>query len=100
MTEYVRDFLLLLYKFINFWLCWVFVAVWAFSLVAESRDSSLDAMCRSLVVLAFLLAEHRLSVRGALVSAVVVHRFSCPLACGVFPDGGLNLCPLHWQVGC
>ena len=58
MTEYVRDFLLLLYKFINFWLCWVFVAVWAFSLVAESRDSSLDAMCRSLVVLAFLLAEH------------------------------------------
>ena len=26
------------------------------------------------------------------------HGFSCPKARGVFPDQGLNLCPLHWQV--
>ena len=24
---------------------------------------------------------------------------SCPAACGIFPDQGLTLCPLHWQVG-
>ena len=26
------------------------------------------------------------------------HRLSCPAACGIFLDQGLNLCPLHWQV--
>ena len=29
---------------------------------------------------------------------VVGHGLSCAVACGVFPDQGLNLCPLHWQV--
>ena len=24
--------------------------------------------------------------------------FSCSEACEIFPDQGLNLCPLHWQV--
>ncbi|KAI4588492.1 hypothetical protein MJG53_002900, partial [Ovis ammon polii x Ovis aries] len=24
-------------------------------------------------------------------------KLSCPMACGIFPDQGLNLCPLHWQ---
>ena len=58
MTEYVTDCLLFLYKFIYFWLCWVFVVEWAFSLVAESRGSSLVAVCRLLVVLASLITEH------------------------------------------
>ena len=33
-------------------------------------------------------------------SIVVVLRLSCPTACGIvpFPDQGLNLCPLYWQV--
>ena len=31
-------------------------------------------------------------------SVVVVHRFSCPAACGIFPDQGSNLCLLHWQA--
>ena len=31
-------------------------------------------------------------------SVVVAHGFSCPTACGIFPDQGLNLCLLHWQV--
>ena len=28
----------------------------------------------------------------------MVHRFSCSEACGIFPDQGLNLRPLHWQA--
>ena len=24
--------------------------------------------------------------------------FSCSMLCGIFPDQGSNLCPLHWQV--
>ena len=31
-------------------------------------------------------------------SVVVVYGLSCSAACGIFPDQGLNPCPLHWQV--
>ena len=31
-------------------------------------------------------------------SAVVVRGLSCPVAHGIFPDQGLNPCPLPWQV--
>ena len=31
-------------------------------------------------------------------STAVVHRVSCSVACGTFPDQGSNLCHLHWQV--
>ena len=27
-----------------------------------------------------------------------VHTPNCSLACGIFPDQGLNLCLLHWQL--
>ena len=30
---------------------------------------------------------------GAQASVVVAHRVSCSMACGIFPDQGLNLCP-------
>ena len=31
-------------------------------------------------------------------SVVVVHGLSCLVACGTFPDQGMNLYPLRWQV--
>ena len=31
-------------------------------------------------------------------SMVVVRGLNYPAACGNFPDQGLNLCPLRWQV--
>ena len=36
-------------------------------------------------------------VLGCAGSIVVAHRVSCPTACGIFLDQGLNSCPLHWQ---
>ena len=48
-----------------------------------------------LTVVASLVAEHRLYSRDLVV---VVHGLSCSEACGIFPDQGLNPCPLHWQV--
>ena len=30
--------------------------------------------------------------------AAVAHRLSCPMACRIFPDQGLNPCPLHWHA--
>ena len=35
---------------------------------------------------------------GAWASAIVVHRLSCSVACGIFPDQGENPCPQHWQT--
>ena len=29
---------------------------------------------------------------------IVAHGPSCSVACGIFPDQGLNPCPLHWQA--
>ena len=31
-------------------------------------------------------------------SVIVAHGPSCSTACGIFPDQGSNLCPLHWQA--
>ena len=31
-------------------------------------------------------------------SVVVAHELSCSVACGIFLDQELNLCPLHGQV--
>ena len=31
-------------------------------------------------------------------SVIVAHRPSYSMACGIFPDQGLNPCPLHWQA--
>ena len=31
-------------------------------------------------------------------SVVVAHGLSCSAACGIFPDQGLNPCPLHWHA--
>ena len=28
----------------------------------------------------------------------MAHGLSCSAACGIFPDQGLNPCPLHWQA--
>ena len=29
---------------------------------------------------------------------IVAHGPSCSAACGILPDQGSNLCPLHWQA--
>ena len=36
--------------------------------------------------------------RGCAGSVAVELGLSCPTACGIFPDQGLNPCPLHWQA--
>ena len=73
--------------FFFFWLCGGFVAVCGLYLAV---------VCGLLIAVASLVLEHRLS--GGWASVVVAHVLSCPAACGVFPDQGSNLCPLHWQA--
>ena len=40
----------------------------------------------------------RAQALGCVGSAVVAHRLNCPVVCGILPDQGSGLCPLHWQM--
>ena len=85
----------LLYLFIYFWLCWVFVSVRGLSLVAASGGHS-SSRCVGLSLSRPLLLRSTGSRRAD--SVIVAHGLSCSAACGIFPDEGLNPCPLHWQA--
>ena len=91
--EFTFLFLKIIYFF---WLCWVFIAVHRFSLVAASGSCSLMAVHERLILAASLVSEHGLW--GAWASVVVAHGFGCPAACEILLDQGLDLCLLHWQV--
>ena len=74
-----------------------------------SSAGSLGAVHGLLTAAASLAAEHRLQLCPASVvaaprlqsagSAAVAHGLSCSTGCGIFPDQGSNLWPLHWQAG-
>ena len=72
-------------------LCWVFIAAPGLSLV---RVRGLLTAVASLGVDRGLWGRAGSRVR----TLVVMHGLSRPEACGIFPDQGLNLCPLHRQV--
>ena len=65
------------------------------SLVAASRGHS-SLRCVGLSPSRPLLLRGTGSRRTG--SVVVAHGLSCSAACGIFPDQGSNLCPLHWQA--
>ena len=58
--------------------------------------SGCGAKIRLLIAVASLVAEH--GALGVGVSVVEANGLSCPTVCGIFPDQGSNLCPLHWQA--
>ena len=88
-------FFLLSNLFIYFLLCWVFVSVRGLYLVAASGGHS-SSQCAGLSLSRPLLLRSTGSRRAG--SAVVAHGPTCSAACGIVPDQGSNLCPLHWQA--
>ena len=84
-----------IYLFIYFWLCWVFVSVRGLSLFVASGGHS-SSRCTGLSPSRPLLLWSTGSRRAG--SVVVAHGPSCSAACGILPDQGSNLCPLHWQA--
>ena len=99
----------------SFWLLWVFLAPPRLSLVVASRGySSLQCAGFSLWWLLLLWSTgsrhvgfSNYGVRASVVvarrlwsagSVVVAYGLSCSAACEIFPDQGLNPCPLHWQA--
>ena len=89
------NFFFIIYLFIYFWLCWVFVSVRGLSLVVASGGHS-SSRCVGLSLSRPLLLQSTGSRRTG--SVIVAHRPSCSAACGILPDQGSNLCPLHWQA--
>lgn len=71
------------------WLHWVFVVVCRFSPVAASKG------CSSLWCVGFSLPW--LLLLQSMASVLVVHGLSC-LTARIFPDQGLNPCPLHGKA--
>ena len=95
LSSYVLFFLLkhATFKFIYFWLHWVFIAVHGLSLVVVSRGySSLLCVGFSLQWLLLLWST------GYRHPGFVAQGLSCSAVCGIFPDHGSNPCPLHWQA--
>ena len=86
---FLKDLFILL---IDWLLCWVFVSVLGLSLVAASGGYS-SSWCAGLSVSRPLLLQSTGSRRAG--SVVVAHGPSRSTACGIFPDQGSNLCPLH-----
>ena len=85
----------LLYLFIYFWLCWVFASVPGLSVAAASGGHS-SLQCAGPSLSRPLLLRSTGSRRAG--SVVVAHGPSRSAACGIFPDQGSNLRPLHWQA--
>ena len=67
----------------------------SFLLVAASGGYSLVVVCGLLIMVASLVAEHRVWSLGSTVEA---QGLRCSSAGGIFPDQGLNPCLLHWQA--
>ena len=74
---------------------WVFAAVCGLFPIAGSRGCSLVLVQELLVAVVSLVEAPKPWGTG---SIDVGHRLSSPVACGIFPDQGSNLCPLHWQA--
>ena len=90
-----RFFFKLIYLFVYFWLCWVFVSVRGLSPVATSGGHS-SSRCAGLSLSWPRPLRSTGSRRAG--SVVVAHGLSRSAACGIFPDQGSNPCPLHWQA--
>ena len=84
--------------FFFFWLCWVFVVFQELSLIAEVGVTLCwgvqASQCGGLSCCWARALGTWASVAARGLSSWV-HGLSCSAACGIFPDQGSNLCPLH-----
>ena len=84
------------------WLCWVFVAVHRSSPIARERGLLFSCPEWASHCCGFSCGERAAVIEAPGLShtgsAVAMHRLSCSVAYGIFPDQGLNLWLLHWPV--
>ena len=87
--------------FTCFWLSWVFIAARGAFTSCGARAALYCGVgashCGGFSCEAQALG-HWLQWLQPAASAVVVLGLSCSMAYEIFPDRGLNLCPLHWRA--
>ena len=74
------SFVMFFILFVYFWLCWVFLALHRFVLVAAS-GGTLQLPCAGFSLQWLLLLQSKPLCKYA--SGVVAHQLSCPVACGI-----------------
>ena len=98
-TMYIYVFLFVCFCFFNFYLfIYLFMAVLGLRFCARAFSSGgkrghSSSRCAGLSLSRPLLLRSTGSRRAG--SAIVAHRPSCSVACGIVPDQGSNPCPLH-----
>ena len=103
MDCFVYVFVLFLKFYFYFWSLYLgpCCCVWAFSSCGECGLLSSTVPGLLIAVAFFRCAARALAVQASAVqptgSVVVAHGLNWSAACGIFPDHGLNRCPLHWQ---
>ena len=65
------------------------------SLVLENGGCSVVVVCELLTAAA---SHCEALCLGAQASVLVAYGLSCSAACGIFLEGDLNPCALHWQA--
>ena len=101
-TMYIYVFLFVCFCFFNFYLfIYLFMAVLGLRFCARAFSSGgkrghSSSRCAGLSLSRPLLLRSTGSRRAG--SAIVAHRPSCSVACGIVPDQGSNPCPLHQQA--
>ena len=72
-----------------------FCCAWAFSSCSEQ---GLLSSCGARTAACGGFSCGRAQALDTWASVDVAHGLSCSMACGIFPDKGLNLSLLYWQV--
>ena len=89
---------LLFYFYLIFCLLWVFVAAHGFS--SSCNEQGLLSVCSAQASPCGGCSCSGAQAPGCAGFSSCVHRLSCTTACGIFPDQGLNPCPLHSKMFC
>ena len=100
-TWFFKTSLFIYFIYLYFWLHWVFIATHRLSpaVVQGLRHGGFSCCGAQSTVgsSGSVATAQRLYGTG---SEAVVHRFSCPVARGIFSYQASNLCPLHCKADC
>ena len=88
----------LILKFIYLWLCLAFDATHVLFSSCGGQGLLFVEMHVFLTAVASLVSSLEHELQCARASTTAVHSLSLPAPYGIFPDQGLNLRTLHWDV--
>ena len=95
---FLKNFYFIYLRTVFIYLFWALHCCEGFSLVAVCRGILSSCSGWASYCCGFSCCG-ALGLQGTQASVVLAYRLSCSVACGIFPNQGLNLCLLQWWVG-